>query len=1101
MPLDESKIVPLPDQSYSTASATVKELQEVEKAFADFAIAYAKKCGKYQAPPPGLTPPPAGFFPHGVATVKRGTFMRMPPGPSSATEATLDFPGKATGPVTIVETSEPLVLIKPDASSSVKGRLYPMKSDSHLMVFGDVVTIQGKISLPGKHIVIVARELHTQALGSEGAELNVDGTAPPAAPIPQPQAVDGDPGSAGELHATDHVFLTYNAKWPTPGNPGVDASNGRDGAPGNAAGDIYIFCHSLPQHFSLKLSAAGGAGQGGQPGQPGGPGGPGGKGAALHIGKVGKNQGVFVTLGKVGGPGGLGGLGGVGGKGGDAGNCVFVLNKELPAVTAQWAVNPGAGGARGGRGANGPTGATGWSPSQNRADYHGLVVNVVDGGPPPFLPKTDSRTERPDPPNAKWGRRLFTYEADVASVPEGADHPVNELRGPAPMSYLRKLLETARLRYLEWDAFRFAKDPRTDGIKAELLDRLDYLLAALRLVPKVMADSDRELRTGMHDMVVALIDRAGKNLDYFGNLHDVVPLGSPKFYLETFKNSLDLLEKREKMFHAYATALAEQKTVAQETVGALQSIDEEASTLEKEQSTLTTVLFTMVRHDIPQAHGDAMVARRELLPVLQKLEAWVDTCFGLTPNDFLECVFNLAFVGSPFEANPQAKRPQTVLSKHGLFTAATTITSQTGNLINKALTTLPNDEGQPVNRQHLLRRIDRFTGSLGNLKEAWWTVQRSRHYPADPDMIQLDDPDAYRLLVAQKDFDQLLEQFANHKEAKSAMETMDKYVAAVQKRNDVIADYNALVSDYLRASGDLRALAGQKSAAENARAASAKPDLAYETAYVTSLYNRTREECVKSCYLASRAHRFWTLKPETAFYKALRLGTPNEMNYLVLSAAAEQLCSDRDSEIVGAFAKMVQYFPDLPNDYDGSGRYLRLYPATYPASFEDLRTKGIATFSLQPRIIKPLDENPFADYPNVRLRRVRVWIEGLEARPSKPEQSEVHVGIKHLGQDCILGENGEIFTFTHEPVHTSMVYDWTEVVWDNKKHVANPRQALLQEGHDGTLTIPSEYEGSAYPPLIGPFATWEISLLNSVHVNWSKISAIHLDFHGFFQNL
>ena len=38
-------------------------------------------------------------------------------------------------------------------------------------------------------------------------------------------------------------------------------------------------------------------------------------------------------------------------------------------------------------------------------------------------------------------------------------------------------------------------------------------------------------------------------------------------------------------------------------------------------------------------------------------------------------------------------------------------------------------------------------------------------------------------------------------------------------------------------------------------------------------------------------------------------------------------------------------------------------------------------------------------------------------------------------------------------------------------------------------------------PLVGPFASWEISLRQNTGVDWSKISAVHLDFHGFYQNL
>ena len=83
------------------------------------------------------------------------------------------------------------------------------------------------------------------------------------------------------------------------------------------------------------------------------------------------------------------------------------------------------------------------------------------------------------------------------------------------------------------------------------------------------------------------------------------------------------------------------------------------------------------------------------------------------------------------------------------------------------------------------------------------------------------------------------------------------------------------------------------------------------------------------------------VKPETALYNALRLGTPTEMNHTVLSAAAQELCSERDDEIVSAFSSQVQYFPDKENNYDGSGSYIRLKSETYSKEFQDLKTKGL----------------------------------------------------------------------------------------------------------------------------------------------------------------
>ena len=893
----------LPDQSfrsYSTGDLTL--LQKVETAIATYADGLMRKVGKYQPfPNTGAGTRTCGFFPHGVVDVKKTTFAATGgAGPGKVDEMAPSCPAKITDgeTVTIVETSEELTLTSHPTLALV-GRTFSVAESSHLLVFGNVITYSGKISAPGKHIVIVAREVRTIAAGQEQAEINVDGAPPPAAPPPKPQAQPGGMGRSAGWYS--EIFQQTHPIWAGIGDAGHDGDEGRPGEAGKSAGESYILCDILAKSSALTLSASGGAGQDGQPGQKGGDGGPGGPGYLHKYNEWYDKHDYHEYLPPgTGGRGGLGGRGGPGGPGGNSGNCLVIANKAIVGPTTpkgpiSVVARPGALGHRGGRGENGPEGPRGADQPFTRV-IHGRPNPRLRFLEPPFSGGYQGKEplpDLPDPSPAKWGRYLLVHSVDAKSSPEILNPPYKDLCGIAQVSHLHMLLETARLRYLQWDAYRFAQDAQADDMKDELAALLDFLGLGLRLLPRFVAENDINVLDGIRNTVLSLTKQLAAELDYFGQTPDYVPLGSPNMYFKPLTETLSLLKTREDNYTAYAQALKEAKVSHEQRATALGDAKKHIEALEQNTNLLRATLLGYVKTKIPEEDKKVAEASAKLKPQLENLKTWVTTCFGLSPEDFIDCVFNLAFIGNPLQAG---KGGQNELAGHGAFTAFTTISSQSTKLITKAVDTLPNDEGQPVNRKRLLRKVDLFSKKLSNLSEAYSTIKNARH-PNDPELIQLDDPDAYRLAVVQEDFNNLLDQFSTKPEAQAAMHAMEKYVNAVQARNAVLEDYNTLVIEYLRVASDISTTKGQISTIEHLTDINGQPNLPAQTAFVTALYNRTRERCIEQFYLASRAYRFWSLEPETALYSTLKLGSPNEMNYIVLSGVAEELFNQRTNRV------------------------------------------------------------------------------------------------------------------------------------------------------------------------------------------------------------
>src|SRR5260370_17401611 len=134
-----------------------------------------------------------------------------------------------------------------------------------------------------------------------------------------------------------------------------------------------------------------------------------------------------------------------------------------------------------------------------------------------------------------------------------------ELEGLARVSNLQKLLETTPGRYMEWDAYRFARDPATGTVKAKLQADLSFLTLCKSLLLSV---ANKAFSDTLSKSVATLAERAANNKDYFGNADNVVPLGPPKYHLKNFSTALDRLKARENVFFSYTKQLKEKASLA-----------------------------------------------------------------------------------------------------------------------------------------------------------------------------------------------------------------------------------------------------------------------------------------------------------------------------------------------------------------------------------------------------------------------------------------------------------------------------------------------------------------------------------------------------------
>jgi hypothetical protein len=224
-----------------------------------------------------------------------------------------DYPtslAAGSGEVAIVEASGPIVLAQKTRPGEIEG-IYRVSSDQHLLVFGDVVTIRGKVAVPGKHVVIFARELRTLAY-DDGQKALLDTSAPELLGTaksglrPAGSGGNGSHGQSGVWRKMEDGSLLKTPRYLKRGPIGPDvypkagerAKNGEDGeggAAGSGGGDVFIVTDSIGPYSELTVCCSGREGGGGQQAQNGGVGGDGGTGRIMSCLRLGGTMLNFTS--------------------------------------------------------------------------------------------------------------------------------------------------------------------------------------------------------------------------------------------------------------------------------------------------------------------------------------------------------------------------------------------------------------------------------------------------------------------------------------------------------------------------------------------------------------------------------------------------------------------------------------------------------------------------------------------------------------------------------------------------------------------------------------------------------------------------------------
>ena len=735
----------------------------------------------------------------------------------------------------ILETSHNLILhppgLPPRSIEDPLASCFPVPRNAHLTVYGDVVTINGKILAPGRKIRIIARLLGVDTTPDTApAEINVDGmlgAAPDGAllsPYKKPDA--GVPGTNGySRFTTDTPGGT--GKTGEPGKPGKEGNKGQPG------GTIEIYCGEIEKGSQLTLSAAGGRGGKGQTGMAGGPGGDGGIGADAAEGFLGwyKN----ATEGGRGGTGGTGGPGGPGGPGGAGGHIkVVALKGPLEGIQLgdfKKCVQRGDGGEKGDGGAPGPEG----NPGLGGQEYD-YIQGHRDSKPLPVFQGRRAKaggSALPATASQKGGegkKGLDTGKAEAIRPPldpSGKPDYV-ELAKQIPLSQLRMMFHKARMAFLAaGEPSRLTGEftnPDEFSRAMVLLEWLDGVLAAQ--VAQSKTDQKASL---LLQKVSALLAKPKVNKNYFDRDWSWVPRQSLEVYTGWLEQSLASLDKIEKDRNQYY-AKAHDKTEARKLLSnCVRTADHEYALYKEDLKEINQKISSSV-DAITSVSKSITTAKEAAQKAIEHYKEEINKTFQLPePMQLLGILETLSFTAA------EGAQPQ----------RAAMFASQGGKLLSSVITSFGQIEtpAGAFKKEYVVHQLDVFGEDIKSLADGY-KVAADRS-------VKLNDPNAYKLVMKRDELFRQLNTFytADRVKADNAVRTaMDEFVELVTTQNDMILEYNALLRRNQELKTRLKALEIERREYDTQLAQNADPGLPLMSTYVDNLYEDSKERCLDDLY-------------------------------------------------------------------------------------------------------------------------------------------------------------------------------------------------------------------------------------------------------------
>ncbi len=535
--------------------------------------------------------------------------------------------------------------------------------------------------------------------------------------------------------------------------------------------------------------------------------------------------------------------------------------------------------------------------------------------------------------------------------------------------------------------------------------------------------------------------------DYYGNSYNFVPLASFSFYSKILDKQINDFGVIENTFLHFFNVNCEE----QERLQDLRAARSYLKQIKQEADSQIKSLKARVENTAKEiaALQNQYEAKKEI--VKQKMEEFKDameSSWYFDLKSLFSSLTTLAFLGA---------------STTGWVIAGSEISYS----IYEGAKQVTDDRGVPVQKDYLVSKIKAVEGDLDSKSLS------EQYKKLDDGTIEIDDPGANKLIAEQNKVNSFLEDFYMKfpDKTKALKDAFQDYVNLILTRNNKIIYYNSMITLIIKDNCTIKASQQKREILNEENLRQYQPILSAFTTLMRDLYYTAQSQVMKSLYLTERAFRFWSLSDEKPVTKILNGKKIPNINIALLKEA--------QSTILQSYAKTVENYgmnaQVFPANEEKNGVFWQLAKS----DVDTLKEEDDGEYSVMFQIPTATEdskkeENVFAGFADVRLTKVRVWIDGIET-----SDNELSLTNTHTGNEKIVSRNDDEFSFRHESKKISFKYNWK-----NKE--------IFEDGDIGYKDKEAIYA------LVGPFTWWHLIIRNNDNkgLDLSNMTGVRLEFCG-----
>lgn len=526
--------------------------------------------------------------------------------------------------------------------------------------------------------------------------------------------------------------------------------------------------------------------------------------------------------------------------------------------------------------------------------------------------------------------------------------------------------------------------------------------------------------------------------DFYGRSYQYTPRGSYKFYDDQSQRLLNNLEIIESAYSDYFKSLKTQSA----SIDMVKSARSHADLIIEQANGIIDRLKKEVEitsYSIAAFDPVIKSKRQEVHGLIENVKEEIKNTFSVNFSDIVNALTLCAFAPNKFM-----------------------MSIQLGDLLYKASAEIPDDQGNHVNKGYLLNSISDCEASEEALLEAY--------HRRNDGKLEVDDLNASKLIVEEQKLNELLGKYRSQLSSSTLTnlkKAFDDYVKTVIERNNTVIHYNAVIQLWVKYQNQIRYYQTIKNSLTDTALVEINPDFPLVSTYMAQMYNDARSQVLESLYLTQRALSFWSLTTVHAIQQVL--------GELPLSGVTHAVATQLKSNLLTEFSKAIENY----------GLDAQIFPAHGSSFGETIKLTDNQIQALKysngvilniPPIFKETPKkpsvSPFVGWANVRLTKVRVWVNG-----AKTDDNELQVSIRHFGKETIVNQSNAEFKFEHDPVEIGFKYNLST-------------NSIIEDGD-------ISQEDKTYAS-IGPFATWRIFINPNENdkLDLSAVTAVNFEFWG-----